>query len=94
MTGKEMPEKKPDDAVPTMILDPEFQKDFAKNVIEHAERHRISHMEAVISICEEAGIEDFSSVKDLITPRIREEIEKEAINRHLFPKPQTNRLPI
>ena len=64
---------------------------FSKLVEAHVLQDRLSHMEAILYLCEKYGIEP-QDCKKYISSVIKDKLEAEAMNLNFFPK--ANELPI
>ena len=64
---------------------------FSKMVESVVREHRLSHMDAILHLCEENGIEP-EDCKKYVNNVIKEKVEAEAQALNFFP--QTNKLPI
>ena len=64
---------------------------FSKLVEDIVRKGGVSHMDAIIHLCEKHGIE-LEDCKKYVSPVIKEKLEVEAMNLNFFPK--GNELPV
>ena len=64
---------------------------FSKLVEQTVRQHQLSHMDAILHLCEEHDIQP-EDCKKYVSNVIREKLEVEAMNLNYFPK--TNALPV
>lgn len=64
---------------------------FSKMVKEFVHEHKVSHMDAVVEVCERNNIE-MEDIKKYVTPIIKDKIQAEAQQLNMLPK--VNTLPI
>jgi hypothetical protein len=58
---------------------------FSKLVEAHVRQDRLSHMEAILVLCEKYGIEP-QDCKKYVSSVIKDKLEAEAMNLHYLPK--------
>lgn len=61
---------------------------FSLHIEEMAQKHRISHMDAVLKYCEENYLEP-DDIKSLINKTLKDKIEMDMIEANMLPKQAT-----
>lgn len=64
---------------------------FAKLIEDVVYKHSVSYMDAVISVCQDNGV-DIEDVRKFITPIIKDKLQAEAMTLNFLPRQNT--LPI